>query len=135
MNKKKQNVSKSMKSRIRQHDAILAILMIAICICGLLLNQTGMARYHAILETNLYLNHYKTALENAHSALEDMVYSGITEETPDYTRIMLVLYREGEQFPLNISDRELWRDTTDLQNMTRTFLEQAGSAYRLTQAG
>lgn len=135
MNKKKQNVSKSMKSRIRQHDAILAILMIAICICGLLLNQAGMARYHAILETNLYLNHYKTALENAHSALEDMVYSGITEETPDYTRIMLVLYREGEQFPLNISDRELWRDTTDLQNMTRTFLKQAGSAYRLTQAG
>lgn len=135
MSKKQQNVSKSMKSRIRQHDAILAILMIAICICGLLLNQMGMSRYHAILETNLYLNRYQTALDDAHSALEEMVYSGITEESPDFTKIMLELYREGEQFPRNISNKELWRDTTDLQNMTRTFLEQASSAFRLTQAG
>lgn len=135
MSRKKQNVSKSMKSQIRQHDAILAILMVAICICGLLLNQTVTARYHAILETNLYLNRYKTALENAHSALEEMVYSGITEESPDYTQLMLVLYQEGEQFPRNINNRELWRDTIDLQNMTRTFLQEASSAYRLTQAG
>lgn len=135
MKRTKQNVSQSMKSRIGQHDAILAILMVAICICGLVLNQIVMARYHAILETNIYLNRYKTALGNAHSELEEMVYSGIDEDSADYTQIMLDLYREGEQFPRNISHKELWRDTTDLQNMTDTFLEQASSAYRLTQAG
>lgn len=135
MSKKNQNVSKSMKSRIRQHDFILAVLMIAICISGLILNQTVTARYHAILDTNLYLNRYKTALDNAQGELEQMVYSGISEESPDYTQTMLVLYREGEQFSRNISDKELWRDTTDLQNMTRTFLRQAGSAFRLVQAG
>ncbi len=135
MSKKNQNVSKSMKSRIRQHDMILAVLMVALCICGLVLNQTMISRYNTILESNLYLNRYKTALESAHSGLEKIVYSGITEETPDYTKTMLTLYREGEQFSQNISNPELWRDTTDLQQMTQTFLHQAGSAFRLAQAG
>ena len=135
MNRRKQHLSKSMKSRIRQHDVILAILLVVVCICSLIFNQMGLARYHAILESNLYLNRYKTALDDAHNTLEEMVYYGLSEDSPDYIHVMLALYQEGEKFHLNIRNEELWRDTIDLQHMTRTFLHQAGSAFRLLQTG
>ncbi len=57
MNKKvsKNAPPRTMKSIVRRHDTIMAILLAVICLCGLLLNGLVTARYHSILESSQYI--------------------------------------------------------------------------------
>lgn len=137
MNKKvsKNAPPRTMKSIVRRHDTIMAILLAVICLCGLLLNGLVTARYHSILESSQYIGQYKTSLEKAHSSLKRMVYQGHSDEAAGYEQNRLLLYQQGMSVQQNIVYTELWRDMTDLSCMTCTYLGESGRAYRLAVSG
>ena len=124
-----------MKSIVRRHDTITAILLAVICLSGLLLNGLVTARYHSILESGQYISRYKNTLEDTHSSLRQIIYQGRSKEAVDYEQSRLQLYQRGVSLRQNISYAELWRDTTDLEHMTYTYLEESGRAYRLASSG
>lgn len=126
---------RTMKSIVRRHDTITAILLAVICLSGLLLNGLVTARYHSILESGQYISRYKNTLEDTHSSLRQIIYQGRSKEAVDYEQSRLQLYQRGVSLRQNISYAELWRDTTDLEHMTYTYLEESGRAYRLASSG
>lgn len=125
----------SLKSMIRRHDLLLAALMVAVCLCGLFLNQLISRQYGAILERSLWLNSYKLALEDARSSLQIALYGKGSEEETELETAMLVLYQQGEALPDRLQHPALWRSAEDLRHMTQTFLQLAGSAQRLVEGG
>lgn len=123
---------KSLKQTLKIHDNAIIALLLVMFLTGFLVNRALSIKYNNILSTNLYMNGYKNALEETYGLLEQQIYKNDVEENVLRNSITN-LAKQSIEFSHSIGYEKLWRNTTDISQMTDTFIQETESVILLLQ--